>query len=137
MPKEAAIAEHHPVYPSADSSPDEGELPDPANLPTEQTGLEGVIHLCTAQSGDAPCVKWYPGRCAHDAPWLSVTIATPPQPSCHHLPKRAFDAAYPPLAAWVTLNAAALLDFWHHGSAWPDDQRTAFKQALAKLPPRG
>jgi len=32
------------------------------------------------------------------------------------------------------LNRAALLDVWNHGDSWLDDEVTAFKERLAKLP---
>lgn len=108
-----------------------------ANLPTEKTGVEGVVYISTTQGSHAPRVKWYPGRPAENAPCLSVTIEASPQAFNHHLPQRVFDAAGIAVKAWVALNGTALLDFWHHGSTWLDDEVTEFKQALAKLPPRG
>jgi len=138
MPTKAAVADRHPPKPaSAPMSPDGIELFDMANLPTEQTGAEGAMYISTAQDSHAPRVKWHPARPAHDAPCLRVTIEPVPQPFNHHLSKPAFDAAHPAVAAWVTLNAASLLEFWHHGSTWMDDEVTDFKRALRKLPPRG
>jgi hypothetical protein len=107
-----------------------------ANLPTEKTGVEGVIYISTAQASHAPRVKWYPGRPAENAPCLSVTIEVSPRTFNHRLPQRVFDAACIPVKAWVALNEATLLDFWHQGSTWLDDEVTGFKQGLAKLPPR-
>ena len=107
-----------------------------ANLPTEKTGVEGVVYISTAQGSHARRVKWYPGRPAENAPCLSVTIEDSPRAFNHYLPQRVFDAANIAVKAWVALNAGALLDFWHHGSTWLDDEVTGFKQALAKLPPR-
>ncbi len=50
-----------------------------ANLPTEKTGVEGVVYISTTQGSHAPRVKWYPGRPAENAPCLSVTIEASPR----------------------------------------------------------
>jgi hypothetical protein len=115
---------------------DDIELLEMANLPREKTGVEGVIYISTAQASHAPRVKWYPARPAVQAPCLSVTIEASPQVFNHHLPNRVFDAAREPVIAWVVLNASALLDFWHHGASWLDDEVTEFKRGLKALPPR-
>ena len=126
--------QHRPAVPVPSA---EIALIEMANLPTEKTGVEGVIYISTAQGSHAPRVKWYPGRPAENAPCLSVIIEDSPRAFNHHLPQRVFDAACIAVKAWVALNASALLDFWQHGSTWLDDEVTGFKLALAKLPPRG
>ncbi len=138
MPMRAAVADRHPPKPaSAVTAPDDIALFDMANLPTEKTGVDRVIYISTAPGSHGPRMNWYPARPARDAPCRSITIEPAPQSFSHHLPNQAFDAAHPAVAAWVTLNAAALLDFWDRGSTWLDDEVTAVKQALRKLPPRG
>jgi hypothetical protein len=115
---------------------DDIALFDMANLSPEKTGVDGIIDISTAQGSHAPRVKWYSARPAAQAPCLSVTIEASPQAFNHHLPTRVFDAASARVIAWVALNATALLDFWHQGATWLDDEATAFKRDLKTLPPR-
>jgi hypothetical protein len=104
-----------------------------ANLPTEKTGVEGVIYISTAQASHAPRVEWYPGRPKDKAPSLSVTIEPDPRALNHHLPNHVFAAASQPVSAWVVLNQAALLDFWNNGASWLDDEVDAFKKGLRRI----
>jgi hypothetical protein len=145
MPTRAAAADRHPPEPApAVTPPDDIALFDMANLRTEKTGAEEIIHISTARGSHGACVKWCPARpardapCAREAPCLSGTIEPVPQSfNHHHLATRALDVAYPAVAAWVTLNAASWPDFCDHGSTWLDGDVTAFKQTLRRLPPRG
>jgi len=81
------------------SSEDALELIEMANLPTDRTGVEGVICISAAQARHAPRVKWYPGRPNDKMPCLSVTIEPLPQAFNHHLPARVFEAASMPVKA--------------------------------------
>jgi hypothetical protein len=112
---------------------DDIELLEMANLPTQKTGVDGVIYISTAPGGHGPRVKWYAGRPARNVPFLSVSIERQPRAFNHHLPKRVFDAASLQVIAWVAANETALLDFWNNGHGWIDDEVTAFKAALHKV----
>jgi hypothetical protein len=133
--KEVA-GENHPfesVSRTSGSSEDDPALIEMASLPADRTGVEGVIHISTAQARHAPRVTWYPGRPKDKIPCLSVTIEPLPQAFNHHLPARVFEAASMPVKAWVALNNGELLDFWDDGSSWMDYEVDVFKRGLKKL----
>lgn len=113
---------------------DEMDLFEMANLPTERTGVGGVIYISTAQASYAARVKWCPDLPRDGAPCLSVTIEPSPQAFNHRLSPAAFNAAKAAVQAWVILNRQPLLDFWTQGTSWMDDEVNAFKAALRPLP---
>ncbi len=115
------------------SSEDEVELFEMANLSTDQTGVEGVIHISTRVASHAPRIKWYPGRPKEKSPCLSVTIGPMPQVYNHGLEPRSLNAASVPVKEWVTLNYVELLEFWNKGNTWMDHEVAAFKRALKKM----
>lgn len=104
-----------------------------ANLPSSQTGIDGVIFASTRMEPHGPRVKYYerPGRAQ---PSFSVSISDDPVVLANSLPQRVVDAMAPKVAAWVLLNRPDLLRFWHQGDAWMQPEVEAFLRALKKLP---
>src|SRR5205085_7859510 len=88
-----------------------------ANLTGEQTGVTGTIFISTAMGAHGPRVKYFvqPGR---TQPSFSVSVADPPAVVANSLPARMVRQTAPRVIGWVSLNRAALLDFWHHGDSW-------------------
>mgnify|MGYP001213541160 CR=1 FL=1 len=72
-----------------------------------------------------------PGR---SQPSFSVSISVEPEVVANSLPQPVVNRVAPKVIEWVRLNRAALLDVWNHGDSWLDDEVTAFKERLAKLP---
>lgn len=105
-----------------------------ANLPKQDTGIDGVISVSTAVASHAPRVKWYPGRPARRAPCLSVIISEIPQARNHRLPQLLADRMTPIVTEWVNLNRDALLQFWNEGETWTRQEVNAHLDALKKLP---
>ena len=97
-----------------------------------QTGVPGTIFISTAMGSHGARVKYYqqPGR---TQPSFSVTISDTPTVAANSLPVRVLRQMSPPVIQWVSLNRAALLDFWNNGDTWTDPQVTAFKQALKRI----
>ncbi len=103
-----------------------------ANLPTEKTGVEGVVFISTKMGQHGPRVKYFqkPGR---DQPSFSVSIETEPKVVASSLDERVRDRIAPRVIAWVALNRADLLRFWNEGDSWLDEQVQAFKDGLKRL----
>jgi hypothetical protein len=105
------------------------ELVEMANLTAAQTGVPGTIFISTAMGSHGPRVKYYvqPGR---TQPSFSVTISDRPAVAANSLPARVLRQMSPPVMRWVSLNRAALLDFWNNGDTWTQPQVNAFIQTL-------
>lgn len=115
--------------------PDYDDHPfDMANLRSKDTGVPGTVYVSTREGQHAPRVKWYPGRPAPDAPFVTVTLERPPRPINHGVrPWEAQDGVVSTVA-WVEQNREALLRFWHEGAYWDRDEVNAFFDSLRKLP---
>lgn len=103
-----------------------------ANLPSSQTGIDGVIFVSTRMGPHGPCVEYYerPGR---SQPSFAMSIADAPAVVASSLPPRVVNAMAPKVTEWVLLNKQELLEFWHHGDSWLQPQVEAFLHALKKL----
>jgi hypothetical protein len=110
------------------------EIFEMVNLPRKDTGVDGIIHVSTAQGPHGPRVKWYPDRPGRDAPCLTVTLEASPRVINHGLPNRQAEGVAPQVLAWVELNRPALVTFWQDGIAWTRDEVSAFIDDLAKRP---
>ena len=122
------------VAANADPASDELDLVEMANLPSEDTGVPGIVYISSQQASHAPRVKWFPSAPkSRNDPCVSVTIQATPQAFNHNLPKRTVDFAAGPVTAWVALNHVALADFWDHGYSWTRQQVNAFIEGLDKL----
>ena len=104
-----------------------------ANLSEARTGIPGVVYISTRQAGHGPQVKYYekPG---HDQPSCSVSVEAAPRIVASSLPDRVTTRISGPVIEWVKLNRAALVEFWERGTYWMDEEVTAFKSSLKKLP---
>jgi hypothetical protein len=113
--------------------PDDDEVVEMANLSSARTGVDGVIFISTRKGSHGPRVKYFlrPGR---SQPSFSVAIEDDPKVVANSLPEPVVSRMAPSVIEWVKLNRAALLDFWHHGDTWLDEQVTAFKEGLQRLP---
>jgi hypothetical protein len=106
-----------------------------ANLSSRQTGIDGVVFISTAMGSHGARVKYFV-KAGKDQPSFSVSIGDRPDVVANSLPDRVVSAMAPQVIEWVQLNNQALLSFWNDGDAWSDDEVTAFKASLAKLPQR-
>ncbi len=109
------------------------ELFEMVNLPTKDTGVEGIVYIFTAQGSHGARVKWYPGRPKANAPSLTVTVAEEPKAINNNLPLVVAAAAAGPVRAWVAANHDELLDFWNNGASWTRDEVNEFIERLKKL----
>ena len=116
-----------------DALPDEDQIVEMPNLSSARTGVDGVMFISTQMGGHGPSVKYFvrPGR---SQPSFSVSIEDNPKVVANSLPQPVASRMAPTMIEWVKLNRTALLDFWHHGDTWLDEQVTAFKEGLQKLP---
>ena len=105
---------------------------DLANLTTLQTGVPGTIFNSTAMGSHGPRVKYFlqPGR---TQPSFSVSISDEPAVVANSLPIRVVSRVSPSVVAWVLLNKAGLLDFWHQGDTWTQPQVNDFMQKLRRV----
>ena len=103
-----------------------------ANLTSAQTGVTGTIFISTAMGAHGPRLKYFqqPGR---TQPSFSVSIADPPAVVANSLPARTVRQVSPQVTAWVALNRAALLNFWHHGDTWTQPEVNDFIQKLQRV----
>lgn len=100
-----------------------------ANLPSSQTGIDGVVFISTRMGPHGPRVKYYqrPGR---SQPSFSMTISDKPVVAASSVPKHVVDAVAPKVAEGVLLNREALLEFWHRGDTWMQPEVEAFLRTL-------
>lgn len=105
-----------------------------ANLPREETGVDGTIYISSMQASHGPRVRWYPGRPTRDGPCLTVKLEEPPRAISHGLLARDAAAGERQVGRWVALNRDALLDFWFNGFAWTVDELHAFTKGLTRFP---
>jgi hypothetical protein len=63
-----------------------------------------------------------------------MSIADPPAIVANSLPVRTVRQMAPQVIQWVTLNRAALLDFWNIGDTWAQPEVSDFIQQLRPLP---
>jgi len=110
------------------------ELFDMVNLPRKDTGVDGTIHVSTAQGQHGPQVKWFPGRPAREAACLTLTLEPEPRVINHGLPDQVAAAASPRIRSWASANREALLRFWNEGLSWTRDEVSDFIDGLNKLP---
>jgi hypothetical protein len=105
---------------------------DMANLTTAQTGIDGTIFISTAMGAHGPRVKYFlqPGR---TEPSFSVSISDKPVVVANSLPARVVHRMSPRVFEWVSLNQAALLDFWNHGDTWTQPRANDFIQKLRRV----
>ncbi len=103
-----------------------------ANLTSAQTGVPGTIFISTAMGAHGPRVKYFvqPGR---TQPSFSVSIGDAPAVVANSLPARTVNRIAPQVIAWVTLNRAAVLDFWNHGDTWTQPEVNDFIQRLRRV----
>ncbi|MGH7047125.1 MAG: hypothetical protein ACREE2_12140 [Stellaceae bacterium] len=103
-----------------------------ANLTGAQTGVPGTIFISTAMGAHGPRVKYFvqPGR---TQPSFSVSISDAPVVVANSLPARTVRQIAPQVIAWVALNQAALLDFWHRGDTWTQPEVNDFIQRLQRM----
>lgn len=107
-----------------------------ANLRQNQTGIAGTIYISTQQASHGPRVKYYVGRPGKGEPYFSVSIAPIPEVVENSLPAKVVTRMSPDVIEWVRLNYDNLRRFWFQGTTWFDDEVTAFKASLTKLPSR-
>ncbi|MBL8551226.1 MAG: hypothetical protein JNJ73_14665 [Hyphomonadaceae bacterium] len=103
-----------------------------ANLSEAKTGIPGVVCISTRQGAR---VKYFE-RAGRDQPSFSVSIDEAPEVVVSSLPERVVALRAPQVVAWVRLNNAALAEFWNEGDSWLDEEVTAFKKRLKKVPRR-
>jgi hypothetical protein len=108
------------------------DVVDLANLTAAQTGIAGTIFISTAMGAHGPRAKYFvqPGR---TQPSFSVSIGDAPTVVANSLPARVVRQVSPQVIAWVLLNKAGLLDFWHHGDTWTQPQVNDFIQQLQRV----
>lgn len=116
-----------------DASIVDDEIYDMANLSEARTGIPGVVWISTRMARHGPRVKYFeqPGL---SQPSFSVSVAEEPEVVANSLPERVMRRMAPEVIEWVRLNRAALLAFWNEGDTWLDEQVSAFKEALVRLP---
>jgi len=107
-----------------------------ANLRQNQTGIAGTIYISTQQASHGPRVKYYVNRPGAGVPYFSVSIEPTPAIVENSLPQNIVSRMSPQVIEWVKLNHDKLRNFWFKGTTWFDDEVTAFKDSLAKLPSR-
>jgi hypothetical protein len=100
-----------------------------ANLPSNYTGIDGVIFISTQMGSHGPRVKYYLKAGRHQ-PSFSVSISDDPQVVSNSLPTRVVQQAAPKVIQWVSSNKDALLTFWNDGENWIHDDVQAFISAL-------
>lgn len=105
-----------------------------ANLGPDDTGVDGIIYISTAQGQHGPRVKWYPRRAGRTEPCVTVTLAAQPVVIDHGVAPAEFRFAEDKVVAWVKRNRAELLDFWSNGLSWMRQDVSRFIDGLAKLP---
>ena len=110
----------------------EEETVEMANLTSAQTGVKGTIFISTAMGAHGPRVKYFlqPGR---NEPSFSVSVSDPPRIVANSLPARVVGEMAPHVIHWVSLNKAALLDFWDHGDTWTQPEVNDFIQKLQRV----
>ena len=103
------------------------------NLPQQDTGIDGVICISTAEADVAPRVRWFPGRPRCGAACLSVSISDEPKATNLDVPASEMARAAPVVIEWVRLNKDARLSFWRLGAAWYRQEVAAHIGGLKKL----
>jgi len=135
MKAKLGVTQAHPsgssVAPAA--APDEDEVFEMANLSSARTGIDGIVFVSTQIGRHGPRVKYYL-RAGRSQPSFSVSVGDEPKVLANSLPQPVVNRMAPKVFEWVKLNRAALLEFWNHGDSWLDEQVTAFKERLVKLP---
>jgi hypothetical protein len=105
-----------------------------ANLPKQDTGIDGAIRISTAEAGHAPRVKYYAGRPSKSAPSMSVIIAPEPQVVENSLPEHIARRYEQPVREWVKANHEALRNFWFKGGEMMRNEVDAMIASLHKWP---
>jgi hypothetical protein len=118
--------------PLVDELADE-ELVELANLPEEDTGVPGTIHISTRVGRHGPRVKYFDGRAGETQPSCSVTIADPPEVVASSLPDHVVSRRAPLVFVWVAANREALLKFWNEGTGWTRAEVTRFLEGLKRV----
>ena len=135
MNAKLGVTQAHPSGSSAApaAEPDQDEVFEMANLSSARTGIDGIVFISTQIGRHGPRVKYYlqAGRSQRS---FSVSVSDEPKLLANSLPRPVANRMAPKVIEWVRLNRAALLDFWNHGDSWLDEQVTAFKERLVKLP---
>ena len=113
---------------------DDMELVEVANLPQEDTGVEGIIWISSNMAGHGPRVKWYPKASnSKQSACLSITISSFPTVINHHLADKIAKIGAGPASRWVILNHEALRKFWDHGYSWTRKEVNDFIDGLQKI----
>ena len=119
-----------------DAAPDAGleDLFEMANLPKQDTGIDGAIRISTAEAGHAPRVKYYAGRPSKNATSMSVMIAPDPEVVANSLPDHIARQYEGPVKEWVKANHEVLRNFWFNGGEMMRDEVDAMIRSLHKWP---
>jgi hypothetical protein len=114
------------------ASVDENFVFEMANLPSDQTGVRGIIFISTKMAKHGARVKYYlkPGG---SQPSFSVSISANPEVVASSLPARVVNRAAPKVIEWVAINNVALLRFWNTGNSMTLAQVNAFVATLQKV----
>ena len=87
------------------------ELFDFANLTVRQTGLPGIVFICTETGSRGPCVKYYEAiGLAHQG--FSVSIESDPKIIANSMAVEKVVRSYLSVARWVMRNEQVLLEYW-------------------------
>ncbi|MXN67510.1 hypothetical protein GR183_21610 [Stappia sp. GBMRC 2046] len=112
--------------------PDDDTVFEQANLSSQQSGIDGVVTISTKVRELVPQVR-YALRTGNAEPFLAISISEPPHILSSSLPEEIVERMAPDVFRWVSLNREALLDFWHLGDGWLDEDVAAFKAALKHI----
>lgn len=102
------------------------------NLPSDRTGIRGILFLSTSMGAHGPRVKYFV-KTGKGQPSFSVSITDEPRVLANSLPERVLNEAAPSVIAWVKLNRVALLKFWRGGENWTIDELNEFIAGLKKV----
>lgn len=102
------------------------------NLPSEVTGIEGVVFISTDLGPHGPRVKYFE-KTGKGQPSFSVTIGPEPRVVASSLPERVVRRRGPEVIHFVRLNEALLLEFWHEGNTWLFDKVNGLAERLISV----
>jgi hypothetical protein len=125
---------HEIINEDATSNADLDDLFEMANLPKQDTGIDGAIRISTAEAGHAARVKYYAGRPSKSAPSMSVTVTPDPKVVVNSLPEHIASQYEGPVIEWVRANYEALRNFWFNGGEMMRDEVDAMIRSLRKWP---
>lgn len=108
-----------------------------ANFRGSETGLNYSIHVRSRTAHSAiPTLKVYADRPGL-SDWFSVNISENPSVVVAHKERAFFKSIsskdLQSIMNWVSLNYAALMNFWTHGGSWFEDETSEWKKSLRKI----